>query len=80
MAVESSKTDTPKSGQPLYNGQTSWNEMNLPYTYVMVKHSPSSGHLSTTDKIMSPLYHCTTVHYHWNKTMKVQQGTVSDNE
>ena len=28
--VESPKTDTPRSGQPLYNGQTSWNGINLP--------------------------------------------------
>ena len=26
--VEPPKTDTPKSGQPLYNGQTSWNGLN----------------------------------------------------
>ena len=36
----------------LYNGQTLWNGMNLPYTYVIVKHSPRSEHLSITDKIL----------------------------
>ena len=52
--MESRKTGTPKSEQQLCNGQTSWNRMNLPYTYVMVKHSPRSGDLSTTEKNMSP--------------------------
>ena len=27
--VESPKTDTPRSRQPLYNGQTSWNGIKL---------------------------------------------------
>ena len=49
-----SQNGTPKSGQPLHDGETSWNGMNLPYTYVIVKHSPRSRHLSTTDECLLP--------------------------
>ena len=48
--------DTAKIGQPLYNGQTSWNGMNECTIHVIVKQSQRNEHLSTTDKSHAPQY------------------------